>query len=321
MEKLYLGIEIGATKQQIAVGRADGTLLKVLQEKIPLRRGAEDVLDWLKAKVPVFLETDEFKGRIAALSAGFGGPLESSTGRIISSIQVPGWENFELRSWLTKTFALPAVVTNDTVTGGFAELYLGCGKDEQNMFYTNIGSGIGGVIFINRCYYDGIGCGAGYLGNSYVPDWTVNISGRECKVEKICCGFGISARLQQPGYVPQDSIIMRMCNRDSSAITPKILEDAGKEGDAFALAEIDHIAYSFSIGLCNVLALVAPNLIVIGGGLAKMGDLLLNPIRKHTEKLAFVANKGRFRIEQSRLLDDAVICGSIICAAKSGMIS
>jgi glucokinase len=320
MERLYLGIEIGATKQQIAVGKGDGALLKVLQEKIPLPRGARDVLDWLKVKVPLFLEADEFKGRVEALSAGFGGPLESSTGRIISSIQVPGWENFELRNWLTETFSLPAIVTNDTVTGGYAELYLGCGQNEQNMFYTNIGSGIGGAIFINRAYYDGIGCGAAYLGNSYVPDWTGDVPGAECKVEKICCGLGITARLRQPGYVPEDSAIMRMCNGHSAVITPKMLEDAGNGGDAFALAEIDRIAHTFSLGLCNVLALAAPKLIVIGGGLAKMGDLLFRPIRRHTEKLAFVANKGRFRIEQSRLLDDAVICGAIICAAKSGIV-
>jgi glucokinase len=321
IEKLYVGIEIGATKQQIAVGKGDGTLLKVIQEKIPLYRGAEDVLDWLKVKIPVLLEAEEFKGRIEALSAGFGGPLESSTGRIISSIQVPGWENFALRNWLIETFSLPAIVTNDTVTGGYAELYLGCGKNERNIFYTNIGSGIGGAIFINRDYYDGIGCGAGYLGNSYVPDWTVDIPGMECKVEKICSGLNISTRLQQPGYVPVDSAIMRMCNGDRSVITPKMLEDAGKEGDVFALMEIDRIARSFSIGLCNVLALVAPKLIVIGGGLAKMGDLLFDPIRKYTEKLTFVANKGRFRIEKSQLLDDAVICGAIICAARSKMVS
>jgi glucokinase len=293
--------------------------VKVIQEKIPLDRGALDILDWLKVKVPVFLETDEFKGRVEALSAGFGGPLETSTGRIISSIQVPGWENFELRNWLTETFSLPAIVTNDTVPGGYAELYLGCGKDQQNMFYTNLGSGIGGAIFINRNYYDGIGCGAAYLGNSYIPDWTVDVPGMECKVEKICCGFGISARLRQPGYVPPDSVIMRMCDGDSSVITPKMLEDAGNKGDAFALAEIDRIARSFSIGLCNILALAAPELIVIGGGLAKMGDLLLDPIRRYTERLAFVANKGRFRIEKSQLLDNAVICGAIICAARSGI--
>lgn len=319
MEKLYLGIEIGATKQQIAVGTGDGVLLKVIQEKIPLHRGAQDILDWLTVKIPVLLEADEFRGRVKALSAGFGGPLETATGRIISSIQVPGWENFELKNWLTKTFSLPAVVTNDTVTGGYAELYLGCGKDERNMFYTNIGSGIGGVLFINRRYYDGSGCGAAYLGCSYIPDWTADVPGMECRVEKICCGFGISARLQQPGYVPSDSVIMRMCGGDSLRITPKMLEDAGNEGDAFALAEIDRIARSFSVGLCNVLALTAPELIVIGGGLAKMGDLLLNPIRRHTEQLAFVANRGRFRIEKSRLLDDAVICGAIICAAESGI--
>lgn len=172
MENLYIGIEIGATKQQAALGTADGRLLHTITGKIPLPRGAQDVLDWLSAKVPELLRMEErFGGRVRSLAAGFGGEIESSTGRTLNSVQVPGWEDFPLRGWLEETFSMPAEVLNDTVSGGFSELYLGRGKEAGNVFYTNIGSGIGGALFIDRVYYDGVGYGAAYFGNTYIPDW------------------------------------------------------------------------------------------------------------------------------------------------------
>ena len=317
MEMLYLGIEIGATKQQLAVGNAEGHLLETIQEKIPLPRGAADILDWLRAKIPPLLAAH--KGRIRALSAGFGGPIQSDSGLIIESCQVPGWENFALRKWLEDTFHLPAIVTNDTVAGGYAELYLGQGKNAQNVFYTNIGSGIGGGLFLGRKYYDGIGRGASYLGNSYIPDWTVSQPGKACIVEKICSGPGITARLQQPDYVPQDSLLWELANGKRENILPITLEKAGHAGDSFALAEIDRIAESYSIGLCNLLSLVSPQMIVVGGGVGKMGDLLLNPVRKHVANRAFVAARGQYTILQSKLLDDAVIAGAVLCAVHAHM--
>ena len=179
MENLYIGIEIGATKQQAALGTADGRLLHTITGKIPLPRGAQDVLDWLSAKVPELLRMEErFGGRVRSLAAGFGGEIESSTGRTLNSVQVPGWEDFPLRGWLEETFSMPAEVLNDTVSGGFSELYLGRGKEAGNVFYTNIGSGIGGAFFIDRVYYDGVGYGAAYFGNTYIPDWQSPEPGR-----------------------------------------------------------------------------------------------------------------------------------------------
>ena len=190
MENLYIGIEIGATKQQAALGTADGRLLHTITGKIPLPRGAQDVLDWLSAKVPELLRMEErFGGRVRSLAAGFGGEIESSTGRTLNSVQVPGWEDFPLRGWLEETFSMPAEVLNDTVSGGFSELYLGRGKEAGNVFYTNIGSGIGGAFFIDRVYYDGVGYGAAYFGNTYIPDWQSPKPGAMTRVEEICSGL------------------------------------------------------------------------------------------------------------------------------------
>lgn len=321
MENLYIGIEIGATKQQAALGTADGRLLHTITGKIPLPRGAQDVLDWLSAKVPELLRMEErFGGRVRSLAAGFGGEIESSTGRTLNSVQVPGWEDFPLRGWLEETFSMPAEVLNDTVSGGFSELYLGRGKEAGNVFYTNIGSGIGGAFFIDRVYYDGVGYGAAYFGNTYIPDWQSPEPGAMTRVEEICSGLGIERRLRRPGYVPAGSRIMEMCGGDPAGISCRMLEDAARAGDPFALEEVDRIAGSYSIGLSNVLTLMSPELVIIGGGVAKMGGLLLDRVREYTDRIAFISCRGHYTIEQSVMMDDAVIAGAVYCAGHPELI-
>ncbi|MFR9189258.1 MAG: ROK family protein [Anaerotruncus massiliensis (ex Togo et al. 2019)] len=279
------------------------------------------MLDWLSAKVPELLRMEErFGGRVRSLAAGFGGEIESSTGRTLNSVQVPGWEDFPLRGWLEETFSMPAEVLNDTVSGGFSELYLGRGKEAGNVFYTNIGSGIGGAFFIDRVYYDGVGYGAAYFGNTYIPDWQSPEPGAMTRVEEICSGLGIERRLRRPGYVPAGSRIMEMCGGDPAGISCRMLEDAARAGDPFALEEVDRIARSYSIGLSNVLTLMSPELVIIGGGVAKMGGLLLDRVREYTDRIAFISCRGHYTIEQSVMMDDAVIAGAVYCAGHPELI-
>lgn len=92
------------------------------------------------------------------------------------------------------------------------------------------------------------------------------------------------------------------------------LADGVKAEDAFCCEELDRIASSFSIGLANMLALGGVEKILIGGGVAKMGEILFSRIRKYTAEYAFVANEGRYSIEPCELMDDAVIAGALLAA-------
>lgn len=312
---LFLGVETGFTKQQIAIGTADGQLLDIVQEKIVLHRGAQDIMDWLKVQIPLLLDKKpNYRVNVKAMGFGFGGPLQSSTGLVLSSIQVPGWEGFKLREWAQATFGLDCYVMNDTVAGGFAELRLGAGRGVDHFFYTNIGSGIGGGFYMDGKPYDGIGFGASYLGNTFVPDWTAEQPGQPKRLELICSGMNIEKRLRQPGYVPGDSLLAQLSD-DPKKYSCAMLAEAVRAGDAFATAQLDGITRSFAIGLCNLMAIAPARRIAIGGGVAKMGDILFSRIRRYTDEYAFIANKNRYEIVQSELLDDAVIAGAVLYAA------
>jgi glucokinase len=313
--KLYLGVEIGATKQQVAISNAEGDLLCTISEKVPLPNGATDVQDWLRQKVPLLIRRDtEFGGQVQAIGAGFGGVLESRTGRIRISVQVPGWQDFPLQDWLERTFHLPAVVANDTVAGGYAELCRGSGAEARHFFYSNIGSGIGGALFLDRVPYDGLGLGGAYLGHTYVPDWTAEAAGRENKLENLCSGWSIERRLRTPGYVPRESELLTMCAGGVSTLSCAMLGEAARRGDAFATAEIDRIARSYAIALSNLITLVSPDVVAIGGGVANLGDILLDPIRRHTDQRVFVSAHGAYRIVPCVFMDAAVPVGAALLA-------
>ena len=98
-------------------------------------------------------------------------------------------------------------------------------------------------------------------------------------------------------------------------ITCADLAEAARAGDMFACVELDKIAESFSISLVNILAAQGVDTVVIGGGVAKMGDILFDRIRKFTDNLAFIANQGRYQILKSELLDDAVLVGALLVAS------
>ena len=151
MQQLYLGVEIGGTKQQIAVCDENGRIVEMVSEKVAHENGAVDKLAWLKRKVRLVLEKYP---RVKSIGVGFGGPLETKTGRVLISVQVPGWKDFELKTWFEATFGMETIVVVDTVAGGYAELMLGSGKDSSKFFYTNIGTGIGGSFFINGYTWD-----------------------------------------------------------------------------------------------------------------------------------------------------------------------
>jgi len=317
MNKLFLGIEIGATKNQIAIGDSKGNILHSRMEKVIVEEGAQGILKWLEQIIPVMLlKEKEFGGKVSAIGVGFGGIIESSTGKILISVQVRGWQDMMLKDWFEDNFNIPATIINDTVTGGYAEYILGTGKGSKQFFYTNIGSGIGGAFFLNGKYYDGLGYGAAYLGHTYIPDWTTAKPGVEKKVEDLCSGWAIEKRLRSEGYVPNNSSLMKLCGGNRKGISCSMLGEAAKKGDEFALSEINRVAKSFGTGLVNVLTLINPDCISIGGGVGKMGDILLNPIRSFVEDHAFISSKGRFKIVECKFSDAAVLVGSILFAAN-----
>lgn len=310
MAKLFAGVEIGGTKQQIAIADADGSIIRLVKEKIAIPNGAVDILAWIERHLSALLA--EYPD-VVALGVGFGGPIETETGKVLLSVQVKGWQDFELKTWFEEKFHLPTTVVNDTVAGGYAELLLGSGRDCRNFYYTNIGTGIGGAMFLNRKTFDGIGYGGVYMGNTYVADYT-GAPGALCRLEELCSGTGIEHLLRAPGAVAEDSMLMELCGGDTQKLDCAMLGKAASEGDPCALAHVDRFARTYGATIANFISLFSPERVAIGGGVANLGETILAPVRKYVDDYVFVSAKGKFDIVQCEIMDENVLVGAVLYA-------
>ncbi len=308
---MVIGVEIGATKLQVALVDADGTVVSMLHHAVELAQGAQGILTWVGQAIRELqaLSTSPPLG----IGVGFGGIVSRERGSTLLSVQVAGWEDFPLRAYFEDAFHLPCVVENDTVCGGYAEFLLGSGRGTEGFFYTNIGSGIGGALFTQGRLIRGQDLGCAYFGHTWVPSWTA--ANKPEKIENLCSGFAIERRLNRERYIPAGSSLWEFAQ--GGRVTCKHLGQAALAGDVFALAEIDHVAKSFGIGLGNVLSLLHPQRIAIGGGVSHLGELLLAPMRQYAQTYAFEPCKQGFEIVRCTYPEEAVPLGAaLLCAHR-----
>jgi glucokinase len=314
---MWLGIEIGGTKLQIGVGDADGNVTILVRQKAPAAEGASAILAWIQSAVNDVLQQEPWRGGIRGIGIGFGGPVETSTGTVLVSHQVHGWAGMALKSWSERVFGLPTIVANDANAAGWAEYRRGIGRGTDPFFYMNIGSGIGGSLVFHGMLYDGQGCGAGEIGHTYVPWWDADGTERAVKLEEVCSGWAIERRIRQWHDLAPQSPLYKLCEGRPERLTCAHLGEAARQGDARAREEIDRVARTLALALCNVLALFQPKRIALGGGVPLMGDVLLEPLRRYTAAYVFGPMRDRYEILPCALGETVVVVGAVLLAGEA----
>lgn len=309
---MHLAIEIGGTKLQAAVGTADGRILRPARAESPAEQGAAAVRQRAAELVrEVRAAGDE---PIDQVGIGFGGPVMRETGRIVRSHQVPGWEDFDLRGWAEHKFRLPAVVENDANCGAVAEARLGAGRDARRVLYMNIGSGIGGGFVIDGHLASGpLG---GEIGHTWVWDEAAR---RYDKLENLCSGWSLARRAREVAADHPDGRILALAGGQGDRIDARTVAAAAREGDPDAGDLLDNACESLAVALANVAAIVQPETIVIGGGVARMGDVLFDRLRKRFEQRLFAPLADRCPIVPAGLVQENVLVGALLldCNARA----
>ncbi len=317
IKSCMIGVEIGGTKLQLAIATPQGNLLEIRQGRVAAENGAQGILEWLRKNIPMIADHAGDMGYVpAALGCGFGGPIDTPNGRILKSNQIQGWDDFPLRQWLEDQSGLSTIMANDTNAAAWGEYCRGSGRGTRHFFYTNIGSGIGGGIIIDGSLYDGQGLGAGELGQTFVPDWTSSRGGGEEKLENLCSGWAIEKRLRSAQDIPSSSILLELCEGNRSCIDCELLYRAASLGDDYSRAEIQQVGWTIGIALSNMLSLVNPERIAIGGGVSNMGELLLEHIRLSVREHEFISSMGHYDIVPCELKEFIVLVGAVLLAKQ-----
>ncbi len=299
-----LAIEIGGTKLQAALGSADGRITQLRRCPVPAGSAARDILG-LVATLGAKVVGGE---RIDRVGIGFGGPVDVAGGRVVRSFHVTGWDGLPLRDWAVDAFGAECVIENDTNCGALAEATLGAGAGAAVVFYTNIGSGIGGGLVIDgKLYSRPIGCCE--IGHTKL--WDAE-AGDYCIVEHLCSGWAVNrmARvLAGEGRLPR---AVALAGGDAGAVTAEHVGLAAAEGEADAVDLIDGTADNFAVALCNVISLLNPDRIVVGGGVSLMGETFLAPLRRSVARRVFQPYAGRCEIVPAALGENVVLTGALL---------
>lgn len=318
---LRLGVEIGGTKLQLALGSGGGTVLASRRQVIEPDKGAPGILAQIQGCYAPLLEMAGASAEdIQAAGIGFGGPVDSDRGLVTLSHQIAGWERFPLSQWFRENLGIARVaLENDADTAGLGEARFGSGEGISPLLYLTIGSGIGGGLILNGKIYRGAGAGAIEVGHLWVADRSNSDQG-VVTLEAAASGWAIASaarRVAQHGLEEgrDNWLVLQLAGGRPEAIQTTHVAEAAQRGDRQAKLLIDKAVHAMALGLGQAVTLLAPRRIILGGGVSLIGEeLWLGPIRKQLDATVFPPFRGTFDLVGASLGEQVVVLGALALA-------
>ncbi|MDX1920478.1 MAG: ROK family protein [Candidatus Caenarcaniphilales bacterium] len=304
MSNLVLGIDIGGTK--IATGAVDehGQIVKSVQVSTHASRTKEEILNQVFLSVEKILESGINLKDIRGIGVGAPGPLKE--GILINPPNIAAWQNFPIAKLITEKYGLPTFAENDANAAAYAELVFGAAKGYKNFVYVTVSTGIGTGIIIDGKIYRGMNGLAGEGGHVCINyDQDINAHSKVGvlgSVENLASGTAIAKeaqRLLRQNPKTETSLLKfvktdesgkhkdkdgNICEISLSKITTYEIGEAIKENDEFSKNLIKRAGHLIGVWMGGIISLLDPEIIVIGGGVMEIGEVLLEQIRETAPK-------------------------------------
>ena len=304
-----LGIEIGGTKLQLVLGDAEGSIVERERLMVDPARGAAGIRDQIQQTLPELLKGQE----LLAVGVGFGGPVNWQTGRICRSHQIEGWSEFDLGGWLRQLTGQPVAVDNDANVAALGEARRGAGRGFNPVFYVTLGSGVGGGLVVEGKIYHGATPGEAEIGH-------VRLDRQGTIVESRCSGWAVDRRIRELKTQQPDSVLSRLAARAPGG-EAKHLRAALEQNDAAARRLLAETAEDLAFGLSHVVHLFHPEVIVLGGGLAGVGEPLRAAVEQALPRFTMEAFASGPRVALAILGEDAVPTGALELARAAATVN
>ena len=299
-----LAIEIGGSKIQVCAASSSGEILERRRFTVDRAAGGEGIRAQIAGALPELIA----RWRPRAAGAGYGGPVRWRTGEIIKSYHIPGWNGFPLGAWLAEQCGLPAFVDNDANTAALGEATFGAGRGSNPVFYSTLGSGVGGGLVVNGAIYHGAEPGEAEIGH-------LRLERDGAIVEDRCSGWSVDRRVRAEAAAAPDSVLGRLLATEPAGCEARHLSTALQAGDPLALRILSETAREYAFALSHVVHLLHPETVVLGGGLTHLGEPLRAAVAKELNGFLMDAFQPGPRIALSALGEDVVPAGALALAA------
>lgn len=317
-EPIILGIDLGGTKILTAVVTTRGNILSKDYCVTPVAGGKEAVIRAiLKSGDRALKQADMKVAELRAIGVGVAGLSNPETGILFTSPNLPGLRDVPLGDIIEKGFGKKTFLINDADAAALGEFYFGAGRGTRNFIYVTLSTGIGGGIIIDGKLYTGATGMAGEVGHITIDDDgpLCSCGNRGCW-ESLASGTALARETRREIELGARTSILSCAGGDVDKVTAEVVQKAAEAGDALAKRLISRTACYVGVGLASLINLFNPELIVIGGGLSNMGDMLLAPAYQVAENRAFKQSYGAVRFARAELGQNSGVLGVAVFALQ-----
>ncbi len=305
---LAIGVDIGGTKVAAGVVDDEGRILARTRRDTP-SASAKQVEETI-AEVVAELRSQH---DVTVVGIGAAGYIDAERERVVFAPNL-AWRDEPLRAEVARLVGLPVVIENDANAAAWAEYRFGAGAGQANLVCFTVGTGIGGgVVLDGALYRGGFGMGAEFGHLQLVPGGRRCGCGQRGCFEQYCSGRALLRAAREIADVQKDwgARLLELGGGTPEGIESRDVTTAALEGDAAALACFQDVGDALGQGLAIVTAVLDPGLIVIGGGLAESGELLLGPARAAFEaRVTGAGHRPQTPVVAAQFGNDAGLIGA-----------
>jgi len=309
----YLGaVDLGGSKILSVVAKGDGRRLGEDRRPTEAEAGLEVVLERIVGSLEGALaEAGLRQGDLAAVGICSPGPCDIDAGVLSSAPNLPGWRDVPICRYLEERLGVPARLENDANAAALGEHVYGAGRGCRHLIYMTVSTGIGGGLIIDGRLYRGATGVAGELGHMTIdPDGPLCGCGNRGCLEALASGTAIAARGEELVAQGGSALLARLA-QEQGELTAETVSHAADQGDIACQGIIRRAGYYLGVGLASYVNIFNPEVIIIGGGLTKAGEVLLAPARAEMAARAMSEALKAVQLKPAELGDYAVVMGMV----------
>lgn len=316
----YLGLDVGGT--QLVAGVVDAHRRIVAKASLPAGAGRsieEITADMARVSREAVAAADLTIGAMSSWGIGMPSYVNPQTGLLVHA-NCFGWKNVPIYDYLRKQLPLPIYIANDANCAAYGEVLAGAAANYSDALMLTLGTGVGGGIILNKKIFSGYDTMGAELGHTkLVYDGALCTCGQKGCLEAYCSATALIRIMKEQLRAPRETLIRTLCEGDEERIEARMLFDAARQKDEAALEILKEYTARLAAGLSTFVAIFRPEVIIVGGGLAGAGELLLEPLREALATCTFAADEiGVPPVVRAQLGNDAGLLGAALLE-KAGM--
>jgi glucokinase-like ROK family protein len=309
-----VGIDFGATHLSLLVADISARIIDEAEFAVDIRQGPQACLDLADKYMRELLQKSGIGiEQVLAFGVDVPGPIVSESGMVVSPPIMPGWDHFPIRDTLEKLWGRPVSINNDAEMGVLGEWASGVGRGERDLVFIKVGTGIGAGLLIDGQIYRGVSGSAGEIGHLTIEEnGPLCACGNHGCLEAIAGGRAIAMQAQQA--VTRNHKTSLSSIQPVESITARDVATAACRGDLLAQQILTTAGTHIGIAIAGLVNMFNPGMIIIGGGLAQTGDIILEPIRQAVQRRSLPAATRIVRITTSMLGRRSSSMGAVVQA-------